>query len=89
MVPDGRVDLPVAIATEFGSPTNLTETDAVWKALNTSRGFVALDSEQQALQSEPFPWDSSKSVYLLNGFHSLHCLVRAPDCPYNPHCTQN
>ncbi|KAI9743053.1 MAG: hypothetical protein M1818_003348 [Claussenomyces sp. TS43310] len=71
------VDAPVAVPSEFGSPSNLTRTDAVWEALDTSRGFVALDKGQRNVPlSDPFPWDLSKAVYQLNGFHSLHCLVR-------------
>ena len=57
--------------------SNLTQTDEAWQSLDTSGGFVALEKGQQnLLPSEPFPWDSSKEVYLLNGFHGLHCLVR-------------
>lgn len=25
--------------------------------------------------TEPFPWDQSKRIYMLEGYHSLHCLV--------------
>jgi hypothetical protein len=71
------IDAPVAVPSSFGSVENVTQTDAVWWSLDTSRGFVALDKTQPNLKlSETFPWDESKSIYLANAFHGLHCLVR-------------
>lgn len=28
--------------------------------------------------AQPFPWDQSKGLYLLNGFQALHCLKNIP-----------
>ncbi|MCJ1423773.1 hypothetical protein MMC29_001657 [Sticta canariensis] len=25
--------------------------------------------------TEPFPWDQNKKIYMLEGYHSLHCLM--------------
>jgi hypothetical protein len=30
-------------------------------------------------KAQRFPYDESKGIYLLNGYHSLHCLVGEPD----------
>lgn len=27
--------------------------------------------------SQRFPWDKSRGIYLINGYHKLHCLVRS------------
>ncbi|KAI1346048.1 hypothetical protein F5Y01DRAFT_322160 [Xylaria sp. FL0043] len=51
--------------------------DAAWDAINIDDGMIALPhsfAEQKGLpKSQPFPWDRSKGIYLLNGHHSLHC----------------
>ena len=62
------------------SSDNMTLADERWKTLSADDGIVAMDREWAASKglppSEPiFPWDSSKSIYLLNGYHGIHCLV--------------
>ncbi|GAW15642.1 hypothetical protein ANO14919_050610 [Xylariales sp. No.14919] len=51
--------------------------DAAWDAINIDDGMVALPhsiaKEKGLPESQPFPWDRSKGIYLLNGHHSLHC----------------
>ncbi|KAI1165518.1 hypothetical protein F5B18DRAFT_609907 [Nemania serpens] len=51
--------------------------DAEWDAINIDDGMVALPhsfaKEKGLPESQPFPWDGSKGIYLLNGHHSLHC----------------
>ncbi len=51
----------------------------MWESLNASPGDVALDNEWAKNHglpaAQPFPWDHSRSIYLLNGHHSLHCIV--------------
>ena len=54
----------------------------MWESLDVSPGDVSLD-KQWALEhglppAQPFPWDKSRSLYLLNGHHSLHCMVCYP-----------
>ena len=75
------VTRPFVTNTEWSGP-NTTQTDALWKALPANVGMVAIDkqmSEDMSLYAtESFPWDHSKGVYLLEGYHSLHCLV----CPH-------
>lgn len=45
-------------------------------------GTVALEDgyvEEMGLPAaQRFPWDQDKGLYLLNGFHSMHCLVGIP-----------
>ena len=44
-------------------------------------GVVALDLDlmrrQGIPQSQHFPWDDSKGLYVLNGYHCIHCIVSA------------
>ncbi|KAI8944047.1 hypothetical protein F4801DRAFT_573012 [Xylaria longipes] len=51
--------------------------DAAWDATNIDDGMVALPQsfakEKGLPESQPFPWDRRKGIYLLNGYHSLHC----------------
>ena len=59
-----------------------TNRTIMWESLDVSLGSVSLDS-QWAIEhglppAQPFPWDKSRSLYLLNGHHSLHCMVRYP-----------
>ena len=57
--------------------------DRLWDDINIDNGTVALsDSFVEAMglpTAQRFPWDQEKGVYLLNGFHSMHCLVREID----------
>ena len=61
------------------SSQNLTLAQEHWDAINFDAGMVYLSDEMahslNLPPSQPFPWDESKSIYLLNGYHNLHCLV--------------
>jgi len=52
--------------------------DQLWEEISIDNGTVALsDSYAEAMGlpiSQRFPWDKEKGIYLLNGFHSMHCL---------------
>ena len=58
---------------------NRTQSDALWEAINFDSGIIALTDEESAElglpQGERFPWDENKGLYLINGYHNLHCLV--------------
>ena len=62
--------------------------DALWDQISIDNGTVALsDAYVQAMGlpvSQRFPWDNEKGIYLLNGFHSMHCLV----CTQTPNTRQ-
>jgi hypothetical protein len=59
--------------------TNLTAAGDLWDAIDFDSGFIALDYDYAAAKklpkSQPFPWDDTKGIYLINAYHSLHCLV--------------
>lgn len=51
----------------------------MWESLDTSAGEISLASqwaqEKNLPDSTPFFWDKGRNVYLLNAYHSLHCMV--------------
>lgn len=53
--------------------------DRKWGDLRVDDGIIALPKsyamEKGLRPSEQFPWDSSKDIYLVNGYHGIHCLV--------------
>lgn len=57
--------------------------DQLWEDISIDNGTVALEDsyvETMGLPlSQRFPWDDGKGIYLLNGYHSLHCLVSGRD----------
>ena len=63
-----------------GAEDNQTEADALWDKISVGFGAVALTnsfaSSKALPEAQAFPWDGDKELYLLNGYHNLHCLVR-------------
>ena len=59
---------------------NETLRNEAWEAINIDAGMIAVPDhfvdEKDLPDSQRFVWDKSKSVYLLNGHHTLHCVVR-------------
>ncbi|MCJ1330126.1 hypothetical protein MMC10_006808 [Thelotrema lepadinum] len=57
---------------------NLTELRQLWTDISIDDGMIALPdtlaSEWNLHPAQRFPWDDSKGIYFVNGFHSLHCL---------------
>ena len=62
-------------ASPYGNHDNLSVTDSLWSSIDTAKGMVALSKSPALHPTETFPWDKSKGVYMLNGYHGLHCLV--------------
>ena len=62
-----------------GAENNQTEADVLWNKISVDAGAVALTNSYASSKGLPaaqkFPWDSDKGLYLLNGYHNLHCLV--------------
>jgi len=60
------------------SNVNQSISDAAWESFTTN-GFVAIPHGEAADAglpvAEDFPDDSSKGVYVLGGFHEIHCVV--------------
>lgn len=72
------VDVPWASTSPYFGEDE-TIADRLWEGINIDNGTVALaDSYVKGIglpPSQRFPWDQRKGIYLLNGFHSMHCLV--------------
>ena len=60
--------------------TNHSLADERWEALNINSGIVAIPDGWATKNNLPptqrFPWDTTKGVYTVSAFHTLHCLVR-------------
>ena len=58
---------------------NVTLRNEAWDAISIDAGMIAVPddfvAEKGLPPSQRFVWDKSKSVYLLNGHHTLHCAV--------------
>lgn len=58
---------------------NRTIADEAWNSWVVDPGIVALPHDwvkhKMLPQAQHWPWDGDKGVYLLNGYHNLHCLV--------------
>lgn len=73
--------VPFSVDTIYSS-SNRTIEDEAWNSpsLLPDTGLVALSDEwirsKELPKAQRFPWDKSKGIYLLNGFHNMHCLVR-------------
>lgn len=72
------VAMPFHTDTLF-SPANRSLSDAAWESWAVDPGIVALPHDwvkQKMLpQSQQWPWDKSMGIYLLNGYHAIHCLA--------------
>lgn len=57
---------------------NETLQAEMWHNINIDAGMVALSddwvSAHDLRRAQRFPWDHTKGVYLLHGFHNLHCV---------------
>ncbi|KAL6239889.1 hypothetical protein BDW75DRAFT_68858 [Aspergillus navahoensis] len=57
---------------------NVTLADTLWHSINIDSGVVALPDSFAASHNlrtaQRFPWDPSQGIYILHGFHNLHCL---------------
>lgn len=66
----------------FNSP-NRSLADAAWESWVVDPGIVALPHNwvkgKMLPQAQHWPWDEDKGLYLLQGFHNMHCLVRKPN----------
>ncbi|KAJ5822854.1 hypothetical protein N7447_005194 [Penicillium robsamsonii] len=67
---------PYVLLTDYSHNTTLADT--LWHSINIDSGVVALPDSFAASHNlrtaQRFPWDTSKGIYILHGFHNLHCL---------------
>ncbi|GAP83925.1 putative protein of unknown function DUF3328 [Rosellinia necatrix] len=68
---------PYVIVTPY-STDNDTLQDELWYNINVDSAVVALSDDwvdqHDLRRAQRFPWDQSKGIYILHGFHNLHCL---------------
>ena len=84
--------LPWTDTTDYTSK-NLTLADEMFKTLSADEGVIALPIEWAKEKGLPistglFPWDKNKRMYVVNGYHSIHCIVR-PITSYQPSLSNN
>lgn len=57
--------------------------DHLWDQIDIDSGIVAVPKiwakEKGLPEGTTFPWDTDKSLYFVNAYHSLHCLVSSVD----------
>ncbi|KAK7752076.1 hypothetical protein SLS62_006042 [Diatrype stigma] len=68
---------PYVLVTQYSSD-NETLQDQLWYDINVDAAVVALSDEWAAghdlRTAQRFPWDQTKGIYILHGYHNLHCL---------------
>ncbi|CAI7590142.1 unnamed protein product [Penicillium glandicola] len=68
---------PYVLLTDYSSP-NTTLSHALWHSINIDSGVIALPDSfavsHNLRTAQRFPWDIGKGIYILHGFHNLHCL---------------
>ena len=68
--------------TEFSQVDKQDQKNELWNSIDLNLGVIALSHEySQKMELPlglPFPWDETKSLYQLNAYHLLHCVVSFP-----------
>lgn len=62
------------------SGSNESEVSDLWhNEIPWESGIIAIDKQQANVlglpESQSFPWDVTKGIYILNAHHVLHCIV--------------
>ncbi|KAL8991213.1 MAG: hypothetical protein Q9169_007919 [Polycauliona sp. 2 TL-2023] len=69
---------PLVHSTEFSATEDQTRLQQLWDDINFDAGMIYITPEHAKSMELPpaqdFPWDPELKVYLLNGYHNLHCL---------------
>lgn len=72
-----NIEEPYVRVTKYASENETLQTQ-LWHDINIDSGVVALSDEwatkHNLRTAQRFPWDQNKGVYILHGFHNLHCL---------------
>jgi hypothetical protein len=50
-------------------------TEHMFNSFDPNRGLVALPKDPTILPSKEFPWDTTREVFILSSYYSLHSLV--------------
>ena len=71
------IEEPYVKITKYAT-ANDTYMPQIWNDIDVDNGVVALSDEWAAKHglrtAQRFPWDRSKGVYVLHGYHNLHCV---------------
>ncbi|GAW15644.1 hypothetical protein ANO14919_050630 [Xylariales sp. No.14919] len=54
--------------------SNMTALDKLWDGMNVDTGVVQLPRDARLGDTQTFPWDPSRGLYMLESYHTLHCL---------------
>jgi hypothetical protein len=67
----------MAEPTAYGG-SNLTEVRQLWEDISIDDGMVVLSDDfvvsHGLITAQRYPWNHSRGLYFLNGYHNLHCL---------------
>ena len=70
--------------TPYSDNDNASLAASLWHAIDIDSGVIALSDDYVAskglLTAQRFPWDAKKGIYIVHGYHNLHCLVK----PFTP-----
>lgn len=73
---------------DFASPDHAV-ADSNWASIEATHGFVGLGKDWATAQQLPAsiesPLDPTQSVYVVDAYHQLHCLVRLGSCQLRAH----
>ena len=65
--------------TSYSDKTNDSLAATLWHDIDIDSGVIALSDDYVASKNLPpaqrFPWDYTKGIYIVHGYHNLHCLV--------------
>ena len=70
---------PYYTETPYSDTANDSLVTELWHDINIDNGVIALSDDYVASKQLPkaqrFPWDHTKGIYIVHGYHNLHCLV--------------
>ena len=74
-----HITQPFYTRTSYSDNFNESLTTDLWHDINIDNGVIALSDDYVAskklLKAQRFPWDRTKGIYIVHGYHNLHCLV--------------
>ncbi|KAI0398554.1 hypothetical protein F5Y17DRAFT_411055 [Xylariaceae sp. FL0594] len=54
--------------------SNMTALDKLWDDMDVNLGIIQLPKDEHMGHTQTFPWDQSRGLYMLDSYHTLHCL---------------
>lgn len=64
--------------TPYSDNENASLTASLWHDIDIDSGVITLSDDYVAskglLPAQRFPWDATKGIYIVHGYHNLHCL---------------